>query len=327
MYRLGVRPTLRTITVAALVLNALLFGFEAISSGPDDISVPHVIISLVFAGIVALRLRWAPALGALLCAAQLVEGYIFLSSSLTEPDTTATFAFAAIFFAISIIGLVAGVGATVQNYRAPRSRPFIDPPAPRWTYPALFALIALIIGGILSTAIQSHGVSANFSPEALAALPALTAKDDMFDQQNITAKVGETVVLRLDNADTTTHYWTSTSSTFPRSFHRARAMWRCSSPHSPVPIPSTAIRTPIKLPAREWSVRWLSNPDISSDCTAEVREDVIMNKFHRARLAGQVCLAGATVEIIYGLLAIPFGPYMEKTTAWGWDEMLWAVGL
>jgi heme/copper-type cytochrome/quinol oxidase subunit 2 len=27
-----------------------------------------------------------------------------------------------------------------------------------------------------------------------------------FDQQNITAKVGETVVLRLDNADTTTHY-------------------------------------------------------------------------------------------------------------------------
>ena len=79
MYRFNVRPTLRTITVAALVLNALLFGFDAISSGPDDISVSHVIISLVFAGIVALRLRWLPALGALLCAAQLVEGSIFLS--------------------------------------------------------------------------------------------------------------------------------------------------------------------------------------------------------------------------------------------------------
>src|SRR6266542_4707490 len=110
MYRLDIRPTLRTITVAALVLNALLFGFDAISSGPDDISVTHVIISLVFAGIVALRLRWAPALGALLCAAQLLEGYIFLGSSLTEPDSAATFAFAAIFFAISIVGLVAGVG-------------------------------------------------------------------------------------------------------------------------------------------------------------------------------------------------------------------------
>src|SRR5215212_11563827 len=95
-HRLYTRPTLRTITVAALVFNALLFGFEVISSGPDDISVPHVIISLVFAGIVTLRFRWVPALGALLCAAQLVEGYIFLGSSLTEPDTTATFAFAAI---------------------------------------------------------------------------------------------------------------------------------------------------------------------------------------------------------------------------------------
>ena len=86
MYRLGVRWTLRTITVAALLLNALLFGFEAISGGLDDISMPHVIISLIFAGIVALRLRWVPALGALLCAAQLVEGAIFLGSSLTEPD-------------------------------------------------------------------------------------------------------------------------------------------------------------------------------------------------------------------------------------------------
>jgi plastocyanin len=200
------RPTLRTITVAALVLNALLFGFQAISSGPVDISVPHVIISLVFAGIVALRFRWVPALGALLGAAQLLEGYIFLGSSLTEPDSAATFGFAAIFFAISIVGLVAGVGATVQNYRAPRSRPFIDPPAPGWTYASLLALFALVLGGILSTALQPRGVQPNFSPEAVAALPALTAKDDMFDQSTITAKVGETVVLRLENADTTTHY-------------------------------------------------------------------------------------------------------------------------
>jgi plastocyanin len=205
-HRLYLRPTLRTITVAALVLNALLFGFEAISSGPDDISVPHVIISLVFAGIVALRLRWAPALGALLCAAQMVEGYIFLGSSLTEPDSAATFAFAAMFFAITIVGLVAGVGAIVQNYRAPKSRPFVDPPAPGWAYPAVLALSALALGGILSTAIQPRGVQPNFSPEAVAALPALAAKDDQFDQSQISAKVGETVVLRLDNADTTTHY-------------------------------------------------------------------------------------------------------------------------
>jgi plastocyanin len=200
------RPTLRSITVAALVANALLFLFDILASGPDEINLTHVIISLVVAGVAAVRLRWLPVLGALLCALQMVEGAIFLGSMLTEPDSTATFAFAALFFAITIVGLVAGAGATVQNYRAPRSRPFVDQPAPAWTYPALLALAALVLGGILSTAIQPRGVSASFSPEALAALPALTAKGDMFDQTTITAKVGETVLLRLDNADTTTHY-------------------------------------------------------------------------------------------------------------------------
>jgi plastocyanin len=204
--RLSVRPTLRAITVAALVINALLFGFDVFSNGPDDINVTHVIISLVVAGIVAIRFRWVPALGALLCVLQLVEGYIFLGSMLTEPDSATTFGFAALFFAITTIGLVAGVAATVQNYRTLRSRPFVDQPAPGWTYPSLLALIALTLGGILSTAIQPHGVQPNFSPEAVAALPALTAKSDQFDQSQITAKVGETVVLRLDNADTTTHY-------------------------------------------------------------------------------------------------------------------------
>ena len=202
----NVRPTLRTITVAALVVNALLFLFDTFSSGPDPINLTHVIISIVVAGIVALRFRWAPALGALLCVLQLVEGYMFLGSMLTESDSAATFAFAAIFFAITIVGLVAGVGATMQNYRAPRSRPLATPPAPRWTYPALLALAALVLGGILSTAIQPRGISPSFSPEALAALPALTAKDFLFEQPKITAKVGETVVLRLDNADTSTHY-------------------------------------------------------------------------------------------------------------------------
>ncbi len=200
------RPTLRTIAVAVLVVNALLFGFDIFSSGPDEINVSHVIISLVVAGIAALRFRWAPAVGALFCALQLVEGAIFLGSMLTEPDSAATFAFAALFFAITIVGLGAGVGATVQNYRVSRSRPFVDPPAPRWAYSALLALTALVLGGILSTAIQPRGISPSFSPEALAALPALTAKDSQFEQRTITAKVGETVVLRLDNADTTTHH-------------------------------------------------------------------------------------------------------------------------
>jgi plastocyanin len=200
------RPTLRTITLGALLANALLFGFDAISNGLNDINITHMIISFLVAGIVAIRLRWVPLLGALLCALQLVEGSIFLGSMLTEPDSAATFSFAALFFSISIIGMLAGAGATVQSYRAPRSRPLVDPAAPAWIFPAILGLSALVLGAILAIAIQPHGVLPSFSPEAVATLPALTAKDYLFEQTRISAKVGETVVLRLDNADSTTHH-------------------------------------------------------------------------------------------------------------------------
>jgi plastocyanin len=205
-YRVYARPNLRTITVAALVMNALRFLFDMYAIGPDEINLPHVIIELVVAGIVALRLRWVPMIGALLGAALIIEGYIFIGRELTEPYSAAAYASAAIFFATAIVALVAGVGASVQNYGAPRNRPFVDPSAPGWIYPALLAFTALILGGILSTAIQPHGVLPGVSTEALAALPALKARNYSFDQLQIKAKVGETMALRLENADDTTHF-------------------------------------------------------------------------------------------------------------------------
>ena len=200
------RPTLRTITVAALVANALFFVPDLFSSGPNGLNLGHIIPALVVAAIVASRFRWTPALGALFSGLMLVDGSIFLTNLLTQPDTAAIFALAATFFASAVVGLIVGIAATVQNYRAPRSRPFTSQPAPRWTYLALLALVALVLGGILTTAIQSGGVAPSVSPEVLAALPVLTAKNDLFDQPEIRARVGETVALRLENADTSTHY-------------------------------------------------------------------------------------------------------------------------
>jgi heme/copper-type cytochrome/quinol oxidase subunit 2 len=263
-HRLYARPTLRTITVAALVVNALLFGFDVFSSGPDGINVTHVIISLVVAGIVATRLRWAPALGALLCALQLVEGYIFVGSMLTEPDSAATFAFGAIFFAISIVGLVAGVGATVQNYRAPRSRPFVDPSAPRWTYPTLLAFTALTLGGILTTAIQPRSILSGVSPEALAALPALTARNYSFDRPKITAKVGESVALRLDNADTTTHYFEIDEFNVHALMPPGRSNMTLFTPTQPGVYRFYCTPQPTNRRARAWSARWWSRPDMEA---------------------------------------------------------------
>jgi plastocyanin len=194
------------IACVALLINALLFLYDVFTGGPNDIDLPHIALSLVIAGVVAIRYRWTPALAALAGALQLVEGAIFLGHDLTEPDRAATFAFAGLFFAVSFVALFAGVGATVQSYRAPRARPLVEPLAPLWIYPTMLALAALVLGGTLATAVQAGGVQPGFSPEALAALPALTTKGDAFNTSELSAKVGETVVLRLENADTTAHY-------------------------------------------------------------------------------------------------------------------------
>lgn len=201
-----IRPTLRMITAAAFVVNALPWLFDVFSNGPDSLTLTHVIIPLVVAGVVAWRRRWTPALGALIGGVLVLEGYIFLRDMLIQPATAADFADAAIFFGTALVGLVAGIGATVQNYSAPRSRPFVDQPAPSWAYPALLAFVALVLGGVLTTAIQPRSTLPSVSPETLAALPALQAKDYLFAQPEIRAKVGEIVTLRLDNADDSTHY-------------------------------------------------------------------------------------------------------------------------
>jgi plastocyanin len=199
------RPSLRMITIAALVLNALVFSTDLIASGPNGLNLGHIIPPLVFAGLVAIRRRWTPALGALLGAVWLLDAFVFLTSLLVQPDSAASFAFAALFFATSLVALVAGVAATVQNYRVPASRPFVDPAAPTLAPAALLALITLVLGGILTTAIQPRSDLPGVSPDALAALPALTTRDYQFDQVTITAKVGETVALRLDNVDSSAH--------------------------------------------------------------------------------------------------------------------------
>src|SRR4029453_11481663 len=91
-----VRPTLRALTVAALVINALSFVPYLVSSSPtipDAISLTHIIPTLVVAGIVASRLRWVPALGALLGGLLLLEAYVFLTDMLVQPTSAADFAF------------------------------------------------------------------------------------------------------------------------------------------------------------------------------------------------------------------------------------------
>jgi plastocyanin len=68
-------------------------------------------------------------------------------------------------------------------------------------------MATFVLGASLVAAVPPAGGTAGLNPEALAALPGLTARNSLFEQPTITARVGETVMLRLDNAATSIHYF------------------------------------------------------------------------------------------------------------------------
>ncbi len=62
-----------------------------------------------------------------------------------------------------------------------------------------------VIGASLVAAIPQTAASAEVNPEALAQLPVLRTVGFKFDQPELHAKAGETVALRLENGDGSTH--------------------------------------------------------------------------------------------------------------------------
>ena len=157
------------------------------------------VISLLVAGIVATGWRWAPALGTLWSIFLIAGNNQEFSYNLAHPSNTQEFNFSVVILAVAVVGALAGISAVAQNYRgAERSTPRVLPFA-------LTALVALCVGAILVAAIPQGGASAGVSAEVLSGLPALTVASSAFDQQEIRAKVGETIALRLDNRDGEAH--------------------------------------------------------------------------------------------------------------------------
>ena len=156
------------------------------------------VISLVVAGIVALGWHWAPLLGALWSAFLVVGNTREIGYSLSHPAELRGFVFIVFMLAMASIGLVAGIAAVVQNRRGQRA-------APRTLAAALTGLAGVCLGAVLVAAVAAGGVNAGVSPETLSALPALTTANFAFDQPELRVKVGETVALRLENADSEGH--------------------------------------------------------------------------------------------------------------------------
>ena len=145
---------LGTLTLAALLGNALLYlvqlSYLFLTAGLVGPPTPILIIALLtllVAGAVATGWRWTPLLGAFVV---LVTSTLSLTVppviyTLTHPGNVVTFSTSVALLACALVALVAGVGATIQNYRdAAHERR-----APGFLGKALSGLAGIVVGMLI----------------------------------------------------------------------------------------------------------------------------------------------------------------------------------
>ena len=161
-------------------------------------------LSFVFAGLIALGFRWAPIPAALVSGLLLAMDFGPILSAFMNPTVSLpAFILAATLLPAGIVGIVAGIAATIQNYRfAPEARR-----APRGLAYGITALVAVVLGGIAVAAMPTQGTATGVSPETLASLPVVSTANFEFGQKELRVKAGETVAYNLTNTDGEAHYF------------------------------------------------------------------------------------------------------------------------
>lgn len=197
--RLTQLETLSKLTITALVGCVLLIGYAMmIMAGRLDWrGIAFIAITLLLARIIALGGRWAPLLGSILSGLLLIDNAPAFAYALAHVNNLRTLAFQVLFMAVLVVGMMAGIGATVQNYRG------VSPVATRWLLVGLAVLATTGVTIILLTTRQSVAADPNADPSAT--LPVLTTANFAFDQTEIRTKVGEAVALPLINRDPYAH--------------------------------------------------------------------------------------------------------------------------
>jgi plastocyanin len=175
--------------------------------GAPEVAVTIGCIGLAIdAMIVALR-RWTPVLGSVfaLLAFLLVVAPApdDVARALAQP-TDPLYAPLMVLFPLVFVGAICGVAAAVQNLRNTRQ----ERGRPSWLFPLVAAAVsAAICGAALGAAPRPASMNA-VSATALDSLPELRTSGFAFDQAELHVHAGETVALRLINADNTTHTFT-----------------------------------------------------------------------------------------------------------------------
>jgi plastocyanin len=180
------------VAVVLIYLSAAFFGFELM---------PAVVIALCLAcaGLIFTGWRWAPLPGLL---PGLAMPAMFGSFLLADP-ASAPFLPGLLLVGFGALVGISGIAGTIQNYRRPADKR----PLPRWIALAAALIAGLLVGAELVALAPRPAASAGISPEVLATLPSLAGQNYTFSQRELRVKAGETVALRLENADPEAHWF------------------------------------------------------------------------------------------------------------------------
>jgi plastocyanin len=187
------------LVVGALVGIALMLVYlQAVLIKQITMPLPiFSVISLVLAALVAGRpvggWRWAPLLAVVWSLVLLLGKLDLILYELAHPENTHQFAWQLVMLSLLTVGVVAGIGATVQSYR----RPAAERRIPQWVAWSFTALAGLLAGAVMVAAIPQAGSGVQVDSAVLAQLPAVTL--DAFNGGEIRVKAGQLTALRLEN--------------------------------------------------------------------------------------------------------------------------------
>lgn len=160
----------------------------------------EMVAAAVMAGFPIGRWRWTPLILVLLAVMMISGDFKLIAYDLTHPEALPVFSYMVVAITNALVGTIAAVAATLQNYRrAPAERR-----APRWLPLLLFGAATLCLGAILTAAIPQES-EVGVDEATLSSLPALGAKNITFTQTDLHVKAGETVAFRLENGDNVEH--------------------------------------------------------------------------------------------------------------------------
>lgn len=107
-------PPLTRLTLIALLGSALAFASEMVMLGPD-LSV-SIVVACVLAGCALTATGWPPLIGAAVIAT-ITANNPFLVENLAHPDKAGFFAATVFNLGCATVAVIAGIGATIVNYR------------------------------------------------------------------------------------------------------------------------------------------------------------------------------------------------------------------